>query len=739
MDKKIELLAPAGNYRCFKAAIMAGADAVYLGLNKYGARASADNFTIEELKMAIDEAHLFGCKVYLTVNTLFKENETKDLFDFLYEPYISGLDGVIVQDLGVVSIIRKLFKDLEVHASTQMAITDASGAIIAEKLGMTRVVPARELSLKEIRNIREKTNIELECFIHGAMCYSYSGKCLMSSFIGGRSGNRGRCAQPCRLKVDNEYLLSMKDMCTLNIIDKLIDAGIYSFKIEGRMKSEDYVYEVTRIYRKYIDMYLKTGKLEILPDDYNKLIAVYTREGNCEGYYFEKNGRDMITISSPSYKSEKNVLNEINLDKKISVDIFACIKTSESIYVSIEIKDKSSIHNNISYYYTSDIVPQIANKKSATVEQVRKQLSKLGNTPFKLSSIDIELDDGLFIASGQLNELRRRAVEGLLNVILSEYRRNPVDKSESTETFLSVNEDEKNTLTDIVNDRSINIFCMDEKQVIYGLKYDFVNGIILNYDMFDALFITKSKDIDKSFYDKLRNGVKLYIKLPYIIREDKRCFTENKLIDFLETAIAIYKQDYNADLAGVYVSNLESIHIIRDIFPNLNIIGDVHLYSLNKEAHEILKELGVKNSVMPIELNKKELLDRNIKNEEIIVYGRVPTMISTQCINKTKGMCKNYSLGRFTQVSDRKNKKLPVYIDCQSCTNVIYNSVPTMILNEGDFINRIRPCSLRIDFTNEDKNEVDMIMCNVESYLNDNLSENLDIDYTRGHLNRGVE
>ena len=247
-SERTELLAPAGSYEAFRAGRNAGADAFYLGGERFGARAYADNFNKEILLKTIDEAHLFDKKIYLTINTLFKDNEADELYDYLLPYYEQGLDAVIVQDTGIVKLVKECFPKLPIHASTQMTVTGYEGAALLEKYGLSRVVPARELSIEEIRTIRENTFLEIECFVHGALCYCYSGQCLMSSFIGGRSGNRGRCAQPCRLPYKvydrgrlissdkNAYALNTKDICLANDIPKLIKAGITSFKIEGRMK-----------------------------------------------------------------------------------------------------------------------------------------------------------------------------------------------------------------------------------------------------------------------------------------------------------------------------------------------------------------------------------------------------------------------------------------------------------------------------------------------------------------------
>ncbi len=290
-NQTVELLAPAGDYACFMAAINAGADAVYLGGTKFGARAYANNFSQDEIAEALRVAHLFHRKIYLTVNTLVKESEMPELVPYIAPLYEAGLDGVIVQDIGVLKVLREHFPALALHASTQMTVTGVYGAQFVKSLGVSRVVPARELSLDEIRDIKEETGLEVECFIHGAMCYAYSGQCLFSSILGGRSGNRGRCAGPCRLPYTDEnkkqlYPLSLKDMYTLPMIPKLIEAGIDSFKIEGRMKKPEYVAGVTAVYRKYIDQYLSAPdrKFQIAKDDelYTDTLSV-TVEGDTAG------------------------------------------------------------------------------------------------------------------------------------------------------------------------------------------------------------------------------------------------------------------------------------------------------------------------------------------------------------------------------------------------------------------------------------------------------------------------
>lgn len=321
-NRKIEILAPAGSYESLIAAVQSGCDAVYIGGNRFGARAYANNLTKEELLKAIDYVHLYKKQLYLTINTLLKEEELEqELYEYLYPLYKHGLDAVIVQDIGVMSFIHRYFPDIPIHASTQMTLTSADGVKVFEELGVTRLVTARELSLEEIQKISSQTKLEIESFVHGALCYCYSGQCLMSSFIGGRSGNRGRCAQPCRMLYESkdarkkEYLLSPKDLCTLEMIPELISCGIDSFKIEGRMKRAEYTALTVATYRKYVDLYLQLGEVEYqtyiknhsseFEMDVQNLMDIYNRGGFTNGYYKHRNGSEMMATKRPNHSGVK--------------------------------------------------------------------------------------------------------------------------------------------------------------------------------------------------------------------------------------------------------------------------------------------------------------------------------------------------------------------------------------------------------------------------------------------------
>lgn len=425
---KPEILAPAGRFECLEAAINAGADAVYLAGKEFGARASAQNFTTEEIIKGLELAHIHSRKIYLTLNTLIKEREWDKLKDFLMPLYLHGLDAVIIQDMGLVEYLKQEFPKLELHASTQMTVTGIYGAKYLKECGIKRVVPARELSLEEIVDIKEQAQIEVETFIHGAMCYCYSGQCLFSSYLGGRSGNRGRCAQPCRLNytvsIDNKYVkknevsypLSLKDMCTITCIDKLIDSGIDSFKIEGRLKSPEYVAGVTAIYRKYIDMYFENGFINIDKSDLDILEKLYVRSELSEGYYFRHNGDEMITKNNPSYNDAnddvKNIIAKkyIHSVEKKKVYGVATLVVGQPSSIILKYQDKMISAEG-------EVVLKAQNRP-LTEDDVIKQLNKTGESLFEFDRIEVQMEDDCFMPVKCLNELRRKAFSLLKEAIV---------------------------------------------------------------------------------------------------------------------------------------------------------------------------------------------------------------------------------------------------------------------------------------------------------------------------------
>lgn len=487
-----EVLAPAGTYECFRAAINAGADAVYLGGSMFGARAFAGNFEEAELIKAIRTAHLYGRKVYLTVNTLLRNDELEKLVQYVKPYYEEGLDAVIVQDYGVFAVLREAFPGLDLHASTQMTITGKYGAQLLKDMGAARVVPARELSAKEIRDIYDNVDIEIESFVHGALCYCYSGQCLLSSMIGGRSGNRGRCAQPCRLTysangISEKYLLSPKDMCTIEAVPDILDAGVYSLKIEGRMKSPEYVAGVSYAYRKYVDMYLEKGRdgYRVEEQDIRQLMDLYNRGGFCKGYYYAQNDKSMMTFDRPNHQGIVigNIKNgELILSQEVNPGdvlefpdgseyttptgkksgrlalpkgVLKNPKNGAAVYrtrnnellgqlragyidndikipVRMEIFLKSGeraclklLSGDKELVVYGDVL-EPSGKRPAVREDVVKQLKKLGGTAFSSDegSIVTDIQGSPFVPVRLLNDLRRNALEELESMLLSGYKRN---------------------------------------------------------------------------------------------------------------------------------------------------------------------------------------------------------------------------------------------------------------------------------------------------------------------------
>jgi len=700
-----ELLAPAGDYECFLAAIHAGADAVYLGGN-YSARAGA-RFSDEDILAAIDYAHLFGRKVYMTLNTVMKSSEMEAVEEYLIPFYEAGLDGAIVQDIGLIRFLRVHFPNLQVHASTQMTITDVEGVKLLRELGCSRVVLARELSLSEIQRIHDEEDTELECFIHGALCYSYSGKCLMSSLIGGRSGNRGRCAQPCRLPYNGEYLLSCKDICTLTILPKLMDAGIVSYKIEGRLKNPEYVAGTTGIYRKYMDLYMNhPDQYKVDEKDLDLLLRLYTRSGNSQGYYEQRNGRNMLTIKEPGYArtSEEEAAEartRFTKDfKLLPVDFYLSLNEGQPAILCATCGEHS-------VSVEGDLV-SAALKKPVSTDDIMKQLRKLGGTQFCLQSAELNLDDNIFLPVSSMNALRRMAIEQLKEDMLSTFRRNYCgqDLPSCSEPMGSL-------------DRPlIHVSVTTPKQALYAAK-------LQNIDILTVPAYIAYTEMDAIFAAAENNHIKFMLQLPVIARD--AYFTRNgeKLQRLLQ-----YEQ-----IVGVLVQNYESLHYLKTIDYQGIIVSDLHLYALSGFACDALHDLGVTRTTTPVELNRKELLRREIWNEDLIVYGRLPAMVSAQCVQKTTDGCMKSS--GFCRLNDRQNTDFPVFHNCEECVNLIYNSVPISLHKEYELIQRLHPYSVRLMFTVETEAEMNRIVSIFENFDED--ESKVYYNYTKGHIGRGVE
>ncbi|MDO4439150.1 MAG: U32 family peptidase [Eubacteriales bacterium] len=438
----VELLAPAGSYESAKAAVNAGADAIYMGGPLFSARAYAESSKEDMLLKSIEYCHLFGVKVYMTLNTLIKEDELSGIYEYIEPYYRAGLDAVIVQDFGVFMEIRKHFPKLPLHISTQMTVTGPHFAKKLKAMGADRIVAARELSLDELYRIDKEADIEVEAFIHGALCYCYSGQCLMSSLIGGRSGNRGRCAGTCRLPYDiyendkkltknNEnYVLSLKDFNTLNSLRDMVDAGVSSLKIEGRMKSPVYVAGVVSVYRKYLDIIMSENDNEdykVSEEDQRQLKEIFDRGGSTDGYLKYHNGREMVALKEKKTRvPDEVILSEIKekyIDEDRKRDVYVRAEFEVLKKPVLELFTFSEDGNKISFTVEGDTEIETAGKIPALKEDIVKRLSKFGNTSFKAVDVELSLEGECFIPVKIINELRREAADGLRESILKSCRR----------------------------------------------------------------------------------------------------------------------------------------------------------------------------------------------------------------------------------------------------------------------------------------------------------------------------
>lgn len=703
-NKDFELLAPAGSLEILKGVIESGADAVYVGGSMFGARAYANNFTEEELLEAIDFAHLRGVKVYLTVNTLIKNSEFSKLYDYLLVYYKRGLDAVIVQDIGVVKAIHEYFPSMEIHTSTQMTVTGADGVRFLSQFGVTRVVMAREVSLAEMKRIHEETGMELEAFVHGALCYSYSGQCLFSSILGGRSGNRGRCAQPCRLPYTvggkkDEYILSLKDMCGIKALDKLHDAGVYSLKIEGRMKQLEYACGVVKYYRSYID-----SMKPVSDADYDRIKALGNRCGFTDRNYFDHNGSDMVTYVKPNFVS--NAAEPSPEKRKLSIEGELVLREGEPGSLTVKRGDVT---------YKASIEPVSAALKAPLDKKAAiDRINKTGDTDFEFSHIKAQIGENVFVPNGALNKLRRDAISGLCDKLLKKYYRNDARYADMSRlTALP----EHVVKSDAAQDEAINDYtticsCMTRSQLDTLIGYECFDVFYLDFDMYDR------KTLIQQFADDVQSltkrNKKVYLMLPTIFRADSS--------DYF---VSIAKELDKVSFEGFVVKNYEELYLTENLFTGKKVILDHNMYTFNDVSKSAFFEHGVSGDTVPLELNSKEIMHRNNIGSQMIVYGYYPLMTTANCVHKnTKGCDKKQKL---IYLKDRYNKSFAVCNNCKECYNTIYNSLPTMLTKNIGKLKEAGIRSFRYSFTIETPKQIKAVM-------DDKVAE-----YTNGHYKRGVE
>lgn len=751
--KELELLAPAGSLKTLKAVIHAGADAVYLGGSMFGARAYANNFNEEELLEAIRFGHIHGRKIILAVNTLLKEYELGQLYDYLHPYYEAGLDAVIVQDMGVMEFIKTHFPNLPIHTSTQMTITNVEGARLLKEQGVERVVTAREMSLEEIQRIHDEVGVELESFIHGALCYCYSGQCLFSSIIGGRSGNRGRCAQPCRLSYEvlqgeksltghhATPILSLKDMCTLPFLYELADHGVYSFKIEGRMKTPEYAAGVVSIYRKYMDSYpyLDGSRIPVEKKDIRALLELGNRGGFTNGYYYHHNDSDMLSGESASHNKSEGVLQD-NIRREY-VDTELKEKIKGKLILNKECPAKIEVqYGKIKVSYQGDMV-LVAQNRPLTKEVVTEKVTKTGNTPFVFEKLEVTMDDDIFMPVNQLNQLRRGALEALEEALLKPYERTLPELVETSSA-----ETDRRTTGNAIKEKQISgqslsqtsgqqsagsstevrVLIEDAEQLPAVLKADFVDTVYLDCMLYtrENLIRKLSEDIDRVH----ASGKKAFYVFPFIFRQQTSLFYE-KIMPELK----------KLPLDGIMVRSLDEIAFIKEWGnENWQMVSDSNLYTYSNEAAEYFYRLGMIQDTIPVELNRKEILRRENSRSEMIIYGRLPLMITAQCIHKNTLGCMHQH--KVLNLKDRYSVHFPVKNFCSECYNVIYNSLPVCLFKEDVTVKKIAPAAVRLSFTTETEEETEQILTIYgDIYKNGGILGQMPMECTNGHFKRGVE
>ncbi len=694
MDK-IELLAPAGSFECLVAAVQSGADAVYLSGKAFGARSFAANFDNDEIKKAIDYCHIRDAKVYVTINTIVSDFEIDEIGEYLLFLNEIGADGIIVQDLGVVEIAKKLVPDLPVHASTQMTIHNSEGVRALEKLGVKRTVLSRELSLENIKEISRHTSSELEIFGHGALCMSYSGQCLMSSIIGGRSGNRGKCAQPCRLlysvnsKNKKAFYMSLKDLSSLEHIKTFKEMGVASLKIEGRMKGPAYVAAVVSVYRKYIDNPQRIDKKDI-----KLLDSIFNRGGLTDGYLTEKKGPSMFAFDKPDNPYHKetdelvsNILNEIKNEKrKLALDCKIEIKNGEKPKITVSAK-------GLEVETFGEKEAENAKQAPLTVETVKAQIAKTGGTPFEFSDISVCLDDGVFVSAGELNGLRRNALDLFKEKYLNSFRRN--------------------------NKETLSLPKLDDK--------DFDDG---NF-VCEVTTVEQFLSVRNFGYELFYIPIDLIQKHPDIFADckEKTVIVPPAIID--ESVCENIFEGIEKLLNDGYYAVLAHNIAVCERFKNFNVIGSFRLNIFNSYALEFYKNEGLILSELSAELNLRQIKDiKKPMPVQVMAYGRLPLMVTENCIIKNANQC---PCNDNSFITDRMGMNFPIIKDGDSCRNVVLNCKKTF-MPDAEKLKNAGVSFSRIYFTDETADECVRIS---DAFLNGiNYRPQ---DFTNGHFSKGVK
>lgn len=779
--KKVELLAPAGSMESLYGAINKGADAIYLGGNKFSARAYASNFNNEEMKIAVDYCHSYNVKVYVTINTLLKERELKEAIKYVGYLREIGVDALIVQDLGLVHLIKEKYKDFEIHGSTQLTVHNGEGAIYFKEKGFKRIVLSRELSLEEIKYISKDLQIETEIFIHGALCICYSGKCLISSMIGGRSGNRGRCAQSCRmeytLKSNNSgerkgYLLSPKDISTVDIIKEIINTGTSSLKIEGRMKRPEYVVGVVDNYRKAINKELKGTKYDSYKGE-KTLLQLFNREGFSKAYLRGNTGKDMMSYTFPKNTGVQigKVDNDFNilLDDDISLGDGVRIRDKGFTISKIILNNKEvnfaekgdTVKVFPKEYKKNDIIFRTSSKDllselQESIKPYQKKINLNVNITFKVNDkikLITKYNNKTYEVYGEVVEKasnkpldKDRIVKSLQKSGDYPFRIEHISFDEFDDGFIkisSLNSLRRDLFEDIIKDKLKEYRKRDEN---LGLSYS--NGIKDSEEIeylytcstktqLNTLIQNGAKDIALDIFQRGKNS--LQVEDLYLYKDMKFYILTPEIIkgEFLEVVEIINK--YKDKIKGLVTSNLGLVNIYKDKF---KLIGDYKLNVLNSKALEFYKK-DFNNITLSVESNRgeiKEILKDNKAGTMALIYGKVEVMISEYCPigstfggkNKSKECSYICMKDEFTLV-DRMKEEFRVLTD-KFCRSHILNSVPLNLIEESSDLKGLGVSGFRVDFKDESEEDVNRVLESIK-----NNKKSCGKNYTKGHYKRGVE
>ena len=645
-----ELLCPAGSYKALEAAVDGGADAIYMGGVAFNARINAKNFTPEEMRRGIALAHSYGAKVYIAANTLIYDRELDELLRAAESAYSDGADALIVADMGAAFAISQRIP-IELHASTQVSGHNADASLELQRAGFSRMVCAREMSAADIKHFIDTSPLEAEVFVHGALCVCHSGQCLFSSLVGGRSGNRGECAQPCRLPYKtgggrSDYPLSLKDLSLARHIPELCELGVSSLKIEGRMKSPEYVRDVTRIWRRLLDE-RRAADVE----DMRELEAVFSRDGFTDGYFKGKIGRSMLGVRSEQQKQVSRELEPfVGISRRIPVDMQVTIKADTPISLTVVRCDSGK-----SADVTGD-VPLVARTAPTDGEAVRRSLSKLGDTPFSLNSLEVDIDGGLMIPVSMLNSLRRTAVDALMKT-------DGEDKpSISHAPYVAVRPSAKRSIS-----RSAMFYRPEE---IPTEAYDF----------FDMIYTPLHK----------YNGNTQGVALPPVIFDSERPAVEKMLSEAKQQGAA-----------HLLVGNIGHFDVARR--SGMQIHGDIRLNVCNNATVRVYEQMGFEDVILSPELSVAQMRDIGGKSLALI-YGRVPLMVTEKCVSSEIADCDRCKKGAV-MLTDRKGISFPVLREFEH-RSLIVNSVPVYMADRQDVLDKNRLTMSHFIFTTESAREV---------------------------------